>query len=246
MPFTFSHPAIILPLTYLPKRLYSISGLIAGSIIPDFEYFLRMRVQSIYSHTWLGLFYFDIPLALLAIFIFHNIVRKKLIDNLPFFLKKRFSVFNEMKWNNYFKKNFVVVIISILIGAASHILWDSFTHPQGQFVEVIPLLNKNIKIVSIEIPIFKILQHLSTILGGFIVLFAIWKMPKSKASHASTTLKYWMMVMLITALIILIKFFLTIKHINYPNLIISGITGFLIAIIIIPFLMSERIRTLSR
>ncbi|WP_262496247.1 DUF4184 family protein [Flavobacterium piscis] len=39
MPFTFSHPAIILPLKYLPKNWISLTGLIIGSLTPDFEYF---------------------------------------------------------------------------------------------------------------------------------------------------------------------------------------------------------------
>ncbi|WP_240482010.1 DUF4184 family protein [Flavobacterium psychrophilum] len=39
MPFTFSHPAIILPLRYLPRQWFSLTGLIIGSLTPDFEYF---------------------------------------------------------------------------------------------------------------------------------------------------------------------------------------------------------------
>jgi len=36
MPFTFSHPAIVLPLTKARLKL-SATGLIVGSTIPDFE-----------------------------------------------------------------------------------------------------------------------------------------------------------------------------------------------------------------
>ena len=39
MPFTFSYPAIVLPLTYLPRRWFSLTGLIIGSLTPDFEDF---------------------------------------------------------------------------------------------------------------------------------------------------------------------------------------------------------------
>ena len=34
-------------------------------MVPDFEYFIRMNVKGIYGHTFWGLFYFDIPVALL-------------------------------------------------------------------------------------------------------------------------------------------------------------------------------------
>lgn len=104
MPFTFSHPAIILPLTYLPKKWFSLTGLVIGSLTPDFEYFIRMRIKSDYSHTIEGLFWFDLPLGLLIAFIFHNIVRDSLFDNLPTFLNSRISKFKQLKWNEHFKK----------------------------------------------------------------------------------------------------------------------------------------------
>ena len=140
MPFTFSHPAIVLPLAYLPSRWVSLTGLVIESLTPDFEYFLRMKIQSNYSHTLGGLFWFDLPLGILLAFIFHNIVRSPLIDNLPDFLKERFLIFDRFHWNQYFKKNYLVVVISILIGAASHVLWDGFTHHGGYFVEKLPVL----------------------------------------------------------------------------------------------------------
>src|ERR1700693_4633907 len=122
MPFTFSHPAIVLPLTLKKIRL-SATGLIIGSMTPDFEYFIRMRNVSKYSHTYAGLFWFDLPLALLLCFIYHTIVRNSLFDNLPIFLKERFIIYKNFQWENYFQKNWKVVCISILIGAASHIVW---------------------------------------------------------------------------------------------------------------------------
>ena len=104
MPFTFTHPAIVLPLTFLPRKWYSLTGLVVGSLTPDFEYFLRMRIESNYSHTLSGLFWFDLPLGILLTFIFHNIVRDNLYDNLPFIFSSRLIKFKEFNWNNYFNK----------------------------------------------------------------------------------------------------------------------------------------------
>ena len=81
MPFTFSHPAVVLPLIRAGLKL-SATGLIIGSIIPDFEYFIRMRDWSRYSHTLVGLAWFDLPLAILVCFIYHLIVKNYLFDNL--------------------------------------------------------------------------------------------------------------------------------------------------------------------
>lgn len=71
MPFTFSHPAIILPLTSSKRQWFSATGLVIGSMTPDFEYFIRMKVQSDFSHTLPGLLWFDLPLGLLLSFIYN-------------------------------------------------------------------------------------------------------------------------------------------------------------------------------
>jgi hypothetical protein len=89
MPFTFSHPALILRLTRLPKRWVSATGLVLGSIIPDLEKFLKMNDGNTFSHTFPGMFWFDLPLAILLSFVFHRAVRDSLIDNLPAFLQAR-------------------------------------------------------------------------------------------------------------------------------------------------------------
>ena len=107
---------------------------------PDFEYFIRMRDYSKYSHTLAGMFWFDVPLGLALIFIFHNVVRNTLIEYLPFSLNVRFSVFEKFNWNTYFGKNIIVVLISLIVGIASHLFWDSFTQDGGYFAETIPVL----------------------------------------------------------------------------------------------------------
>ena len=133
------------------------TGLVIGSLTPDFEYFFRMRIKSNYSHAIDGLFWFDLPLGILLAFIFHNIVRDSLINNLPTILNSRFSVFTNFDWNGHFRRNWFVVTISILSGAASHIFWDSFTHDHGYFVQNIPALQKSVDLLGRQIPILKIL-----------------------------------------------------------------------------------------
>ncbi|MEP7093456.1 MAG: DUF4184 family protein, partial [Flavobacterium sp.] len=153
MPFTFSHPAIILPLKYLPGKWFSLTGLIVGSLTPDFEYFIRMKVQSNYSHTVYGIFWFDLPLAILLCFIFHNIVRDDLFKNLPKNIQSKTLVYTEFNWNNYFKRSWFIIVISTLIGIASHLLWDSFTHDHGYFVNKISLLRNSVSLFDKEVPV---------------------------------------------------------------------------------------------
>lgn len=240
MPFTFSHPAIVLPLTYLPKKWFSLTGLVIGSLTPDFEYFLRMRIKSNYSHTLDGLFWFDLPLGLLLTFIFHDIVRNSLFDNLPTFFKSRFSAFRHFDWNGHFKRNWFVVEISILIGAASHILWDSFTHEHGCFVQTIPALQYSVDFLGRQIPILKILQHSSTLLGGLVIAFAIYKLPTNKTENENINLKYWAILAGLTLTIISIRFLSGLDFKQYGNVIVTAISAGLISLTITPWLTKTK------
>ncbi len=236
MPFTFSHPAIILPLTFLPRQWFSLTGLVIGSLTPDFEYFLRMRIKSNYSHTIDGLFWFDLPLGLLLAFIFHNIVRDSLFDNLPTTFKSRFSVFKQFDWKGHFKRNWFVVTISILIGATSHIFWDSFTHDHGYFVQTIPSLQKSVDFLGGQVPILKILQHSSTLLGGLVIAFAIYNLPTDKAEKENINLKYWTIFAGLTLTIIAVRLLSGLELKQYGNVIVTAISAGLISLTLTPWL----------
>ncbi|WPP51197.1 DUF4184 family protein [Catalinimonas niigatensis] len=240
MPFTFSHPAIVLPLTYLPRQWFSLTGLIIGSLTPDFEYFLRMRIKSNYSHSLDGLFWFDLPLGLLLAFIFHNIVRDSLFDNLPLFLKSRFSAFRQFDWNGHFKRNWLVVLISIIIGAASHIFWDSFTHDHRYFVQTIPILTNSVDFFGGQVPIFKILQHSSTLIGGLVIAFAIYKLPTNKYEKENINLKYWIILAGLTLTIIVVKLLSGLELRQYGNVIVTAISAGLISLTITPWLTKTK------
>jgi hypothetical protein len=234
MPFTFSHPAIVLPLTYLPRQWFSLTGLVIGSLTPDFEYFFRMRIKSNYSHTIDGLFWFDLPLGLLFAFIFHNIVRDSLFDNFPSILKSRFLAFRHFDWNGHFKKKWFVVTISILIGAASHIFWDGFTHDHGYFVQTIPALQNSMNFLGGQIPILKILQHSSTFIGGLVIAYAIYKLPTYKTENENINLNYWAILAGLTLAIISIRLLSGLDFKQYGNVIATAISTALISLILTP------------
>ncbi len=239
MPFTFCHPAIILPLHYLPRKWFSLTGLIIGSMTPDFEYFIRMKVQSNYSHTIAGIFWFDLPLALLLAFIFHNIVRNDLFSNSPQFIKRRILIFNDFNWNTYFKNNVIVVIISILIGIASHLFWDSFTHEHGYFTNYFSELKETITLFNQEISVYKLAQHFSTILGFIIIIIAFFKFPENKISSFSINKKYWFILLIITSSIVIIRILSGLNYNLYGHLIVTTISAVLISLILTPFLIKS-------
>jgi hypothetical protein len=231
MPLTFSHPAIVLPLSFLPKRWVSVTGLIIGSVAPDFEYFGRMKVFSTYSHTWAGLFWFDLPVAILLTFVYHDIVRNAFISNLPGLLKSRLAPNNTFNWNQYFIKNLPVVILSILIGSASHLFWDSFTHITGYFV-VLWNMAGPISLFGSEIPLYKLIQHLSTLLGGVVIITAIYQMPVSITVTKKRIWPYWFMVIGIAILIVGLRLLFGLSFHRYWDILVTAISGAIIAVVL--------------
>ena len=240
MPFTFSHPAIVLPLTFLPRQWFSLTGLVVGSLTPDFEYFLRMRIQSNYSHTISGLFWFDLPLGILLAFIFHNVVRDSLFDNLPTILKSRLTKFKQFDWNNYFKDHWLVATISILIGAASHIFWDSFTHDHGYFVQTIPALTNTVNFFGRQVPTLKILQHSSTLLGGLVIVFALLKLTPDKNVTGQLSIKYWGILTTLTLTIIAVRLLSGLDYKLFGHVIVTAISAGLISLTLTPWLTRQK------
>lgn len=224
MPFTFSHPSIVLP--FLKSNKLSATGLIIGSMCPDFEYFIRMKVQSDMSHTFLGLIFFNLPVGLLAALLFHQIIKKTLIENLPDFLQNRLQILKNTKWMDYLKSNFFYVLISILIGAVSHIFWDSFTHKTGYFVKQIPFLLNGVN----NIPFYKILQHSSSLIGMIFILRYICKLPYKKQKITLLYWKYWVLVSIFIFAFMLIRwvFGLSLKQIG--NVVVNLISITILAI----------------
>jgi len=165
MPFTFAHPALFIPIQKSIKGKLSATGLILGSMIPDFEYFLKMRAGENMSHQWYGILLFDIPLALVFTFIFHLLIRDILIKNSPKYFKKRFNQYLGFNWVNYFMANKFSVFYSIVIGILSHLFLDAFTHQDGFFVNYFTTLSTSLHVLGYKITYYLLLQIVSSIIG---------------------------------------------------------------------------------
>jgi hypothetical protein len=203
MPFTASHPAIILPL--LQRRVFSVSGLLMGSMVPDFEFFIRLEPQGVHGHSYLAMFWLNLPLALLCITLYHVIVRDQLILHLPSYFKKRFQPFLIFDWVSYFKSNYLKVIYSILVGNISHLFWDAFTHSDGFFVTLMPFLYNEFW----QIPLYHLLQYGFSVLGLITILNFIATMPGYKLrgkSSIKNIVGYWCVVSITTMIIYFLRY----------------------------------------
>jgi Domain of unknown function (DUF4184) len=241
MPFTFSHPAIILPFDKLKRKPFSLTGLIAGSIVPDVEFLTCLRNTENFGHTWLGIIVFDIPVALLLSFIYHLIVRDTLIRYLPNFFRLRLTANTSFNWINYFKQNKTRFFISVVIGIASHILLDEFTHSDGVFIQMSSFFSSGIAIWKFTLPVYFILQLAGSLLGALYILWVIFKMPKgSDLPFSNGAIFYWLSMILLAVAIFCVHFLLDTQHKSFDDSII-GVTGsFLYALIIVSIVFSKR------
>jgi hypothetical protein len=242
MPFTFAHPAIVLPVTYLPRKYYSLSALIIGSMTPDFEYFIWFRNKSQYSHSWPGVVWFDIPLGLILLFLYNNVVRNTLIEHLPFGLNVRFSAFEKFNWNEYFRKNVFVVIISLIVGIASHIFWDSFTHDWGYFANHVQQLKNQMGIFDYRITGAGFVQDASSVIGSIIMIIYIFTMPEGNYTRRKQIYNFWILVGLVMVSVVNFRLYfapLYGKQLIY-DLTVTIISGFFIGIIMVSLLLKRK------
>ena len=242
MPFTFSHPAIILPLVKISRKWFSLTGLVIGSLVPDFEYFIRMRMDSRISHTPAGLFLFDLPLGLLLTFVFHNVVRNRLYDNLPLLLQRRVFQYKAFSWNAYFIQHWWMVALSILIGAVSHLFWDGFTHNHAFFVELFPALRINLDIIGRPTPLYRVLQHISSFVGGLVDGLSVLRMPEVKMTTGYGNPNYWIIVFSIAGFISVLRLSFPLDQKIFPQVIVTVISATLIALVAASVLIRENIK----
>jgi hypothetical protein len=234
VPFTFSHPAIVLP--FLKNKNLSATALIVGSISPDLEYFFRMKMQSEISHTLLGIFLIDFPLGFIVIFAFHTIIKKPLIANLPYFFQSRMQLLKDSNWLHYFKNNILVVLLSFFLGTLSHIFWDSMTHWDGYVVERIAFFNE----VFFGFPVYKIAQYGSSIIGLILILYYIYKQPSEVENTDKINRNYWFVSFGITAVLLGIRFTFGLDVSEIGSVIVSVFFSMMVALTISGILFRKK------
>jgi hypothetical protein len=189
MPFTLSHPAAVIPI----RRYGILSALVVGSFAPDMLYFIprlgnRLPVGlGTYAHTLPGLFFFCLPLGLAALWLFHTFLKRPLISLFP--ASHQLRLLPAAEGFSFFPvAQFAKIIGSILLGAASHITWDSFTHNSGWMVEQLGFLRKHIIIASrLQIGIYDVLQYVSSVIGLMLIgyYYFRWLRESSAAESAA-------------------------------------------------------------
>lgn len=176
MPNPIAHPAASIPFT---KVGMVFSALVIGSISPDFGYLFPLPTPY-YMYNAAGLILFDVPVGFVLLFLFHSLMKWPMLSLFPESLQRR--LFKHAQGFSFAPlRHFGLIILSLLIGSLTHIIWDSFTHEYGWIVEQFAFFRIPIN----GTPLYTILQNLSSIIGLIVLLywFITWLQTAPKSDH---------------------------------------------------------------
>ena len=171
MPFTISHAAAVLP---LQKTRLPLAALMIGSMSPDFAYFLPGEPLREDTHSIAGIFWFCWPASVALWLLFVRVLEQPTFALLPDRWRARFAPSErEISF-----KTLALASAAVMLGAATHILWDSFTHRGTAVVDALPALRAvAFHVHGWRVRWFVVLQHLSSIVGLLALLIWAWRLP---------------------------------------------------------------------
>ncbi|HEY1805562.1 MAG TPA: DUF4184 family protein [Terracidiphilus sp.] len=169
MPFTLSHAAAVWP--FQRTRLV-LSALLIGSFAPDFAYFFFVNRSGRFAHTLEGAIVIDLPLSLIVLWLFQSFIKQPATQLLPRGFRARLKPEGN-RFAFWPPRRLALIVVSILIGTATHIFWDSFTHPFYWPYRHLSFLNRMVYLpIQGEVQMYKALQTGSTLFGLAVV--AVW------------------------------------------------------------------------
>lgn len=181
MPFTFAHPAAVLPL----RRFLWFPGLVVGSVVPDVAYYLPVPGGPDATHSVVGLVGIDLLLGVVLWGTGHVVVAPLLALSSPGWRARvppQALVARCTTWRAR-----VVALGSLVVGAATHLVWDAVTHTDGAAVRHWPVLR-----LSVVGPhrLYNVIGYVSS-LGGLLLLGAVvlrWyrRVPRDHGRHWPT------------------------------------------------------------
>jgi hypothetical protein len=205
MPFTFAHPAAILPLRR--SRFLQTVPLIIGSLVPDVPYFFPTRIGLAFpeTHSLSGSFSACLPMGM-ALLIATLLLREPLTVLLG--ARVRWICLRSIERFNARPLHWPIALLSILIGSWTHIAWDSVTHQTGWTAKRVAALSAPVTVFGWDTATSHLLQYVSSVFG--LVVLAFWfrslvlRVPAAVAEDQSRPPARWLVLGMISLASVLI------------------------------------------
>ena len=165
VPITPAHAAAAWPLHAAARRL-PLAALVIGTFAPDLEYVLRLRPVGKFGHSPMGLVLFCVPVTLLLFWGWRALVRPALAPLLPAGPRDALLAPEAGRRTDVIP----LAIVAALLGAASHVFWDGFTHGTGWAVALIPFLSRSSP--QFQMQWFTVAQYASS--GAGVLVILLW------------------------------------------------------------------------
>lgn len=203
VPFTLAHPAAVIPLL---RRPFDGLALVCGAMAPDLPYFIRSTSIEVTAESWyepftnattthslVGLVPTTLLLALALYLILRAAVRPMLwlVDggwnrpspDLARAMPGRADGPDRVdlvsgRWST----RGVWVPVSLLIGAGTHLLWDSLTSSDGWLAQRFGVLNET---AAADLSWVRLGQHASTVIGLAVLGIFMWRRRRSLVERSA-------------------------------------------------------------
>ncbi|MEU2668307.1 DUF4184 family protein [Streptomyces sp. NPDC007164] len=162
MPFTLSHAAAVLPgmrRDGTARGPLFASALVAGSFAPDMTYYADTAIPGAMefgqvTHSVWGVFTVDV-LITAAVVALWLLLREPLVALLPAGWQGRVHAFVRGRRGARGVREAGGFVVSAMIGAATHVVWDAFTHHDRWGVRLVPVLDGSVG----GFPVFQLVQY---------------------------------------------------------------------------------------
>lgn len=206
MPFTLAHPAAVLPLI---RRPLDGLALVCGAFAPDIPYFIRSTPLVVTAHSWYEPFanattshsVAGLPVTLVLASAMYLLLRAAARPSV-WLLQGRWDTADPSTDGAAGPADGTAlrrtarsawVPVSLLVGALTHLLWDSFADSGGPLAEHFDAVNET---ALGDVTWIRLSQHASTVFGLAVLAYVLWRRRSALVSDDAVVRRraFWILV----------------------------------------------------
>jgi hypothetical protein len=181
MPFTISHAAAAFAVHALGRSRLPLAAIMVGSTTPDLVFYVPQFAEYDNSHSLSGAVTFCMPLGLLIWWFFIRVLERPTMSWLPEAWRTRITPTPRPDLRAW-----CWAALAVVLGAITHLVWDSFTHSATPVVDALPAFRNEVFTAGgMPVRFYFLLQILSSVFG--LAVLAIWalRIPRQPQVPAS-------------------------------------------------------------
>lgn len=222
MPFPLAHPAAVLPLRRYCPRWLNFPALVIGSISPDIAYLFRGTEVDSRAHTFAAGTLIGLLLGLAALALCVISVRLLLPRMTALYRENLLPLF-EIKLSTI-----PAILISLVLGIWTHLLFDSFTHAEGWAVLHSPVLrHPAFKLANRTVRICHLLWYLCSFVGVALLVWSArnWREHLSASAKKPRATSPLLEAISVAALILPIEILHHLVRTRFGLILVAGLTA---------------------